>query len=86
MNVDQVTAVVGTVRLFQFAFLEGVFIEVFYFGTGPGCFAEEFEAGLDGRVADEAVDADLVAEFVPAEGVDKMSEDFFECDAVKRIF
>jgi hypothetical protein len=86
MKVDQVTAVVGTLVLFQFTILEGVFVEFFYFGACPGSFAEEFEAGLDGWVADEAVDADLIAEFVPAEGVDEVGEDFFECDAVKRIF
>ena len=82
MKVGQLTAVVGTLGLFQFSFLEGVFVEVFYFGAGPGRFAKEFEAGLDGWVADEAVDADLVAEFVPAEGVDEVGEDFFESDAV----
>lgn len=69
MKVDQVTAVLGTLALFQFAFLKGIFVELFDFGACPGSFSEEFEAGLDGWVADETVDADLVAEFVPAEGI-----------------
>lgn len=86
MNLEELAATPSTPMLFQFPIFEGIFIELFYLGSCPGRFTEEFEAGLYRRVADETIDPDLVTQFIPAEGIDEVNEDFFERKAMKRIF
>lgn len=65
--------------------MKSVEVEGFDFFAGPRGAAEEFEAGFDRGVGEEAVDADAVAEFGPAEFVDEFGEDLFEFDAVERV-
>lgn len=68
--------------LFQFALPQRIFIELFYLSSCPGRFTQEFEAGLYGRVADEAIDPDLVSQFIPTVGVYELCDDLFKCYSV----
>lgn len=68
--------------LFQLSLPQGVFIEIFYFSPRPGRFTQEFEAGLYRRVADKAIDPDLVSQLIPSVGLYELCDDFFKCYSV----
>lgn len=72
-------------ELFQFFPSQRILVEVFDLGPGPGCFSQEFEAGLDGRIAGKAVDADVFRQLFPAVAFHQVGDDFFEGQAVKGI-
>jgi len=37
---------------------DGFEVEIFHFGSGPGCFSEKSKAGFYGGIAFEAIDID----------------------------
>lgn len=83
-NLQFVSAVIccGQLLLFQFSCAQGVFIEIFYFSSCPWRFPQEFQTGLYGRVADKAIDPDLVSQFFPAVAFYQLCNDLFKCYSV----
>ena len=60
-------------------------VEILHLLPGPGCFTQKLQAGFDGRIVPEAVDADPPGEPVPAIVLDKTGEDRLERQAVERV-
>jgi len=61
-------------------------IKFFHLFPRPGRSAQEFQGGLHGRIAFEAIDVDFNSELLPPVVIDKPDDEAFESEAVQRIF
>ena len=60
-------------------------VKAFHLGSGPGCFSEKAQAGLDAGIAFKAVDVYLVCQIVPTLGFHHPGKYAFEGKAVQRV-
>ena len=56
------------------------------FFSGPGCFPQESQAGLDAGIKMETPDMDKLSHFLPAEVVHQQGQDHFQCHTMQGIF
>ncbi len=68
-----------------FGTLQGGKVKLLNFFSCPGRLAQEFQAGLYGRVAGETGDFDIFSQFFPAIIGNEKVHDLFEGYAVERI-
>ena len=58
---------------------------VFDFLAGPRGFAKELQAGFDGRIFIETIDANRKSEFLETVRLDQLDQDFLECYSVQYL-
>jgi len=54
--------------------------------SGPRGLTQKGQAGFNAGVIDKAVDFDTPPHLFPAAFCDEVNENFFQCNAVERIF
>lgn len=64
---------------------QGVQVQGFYLRSGPGCFAQEFEAGLDARFVPKTIDVDTRCEALPLVTLKQMLQDGLQGLAMQGI-
>jgi len=60
-------------------------VKAFHFLTGPGCFAQELQAGTNAGFVRETADGYALTQIVPAIKVGQSGDDGFEREAVQRV-
>ncbi len=60
-------------------------IHLFHLGSGPRCFAEEFQAGFDAGLLGETSDIDYLSHLLPAIALYQLLKHRLQCDVVQGI-